>query len=321
MREYQTSMAMNYKDYIKNVLKDTARIIDSHTHVGFSISKHVKGMGGYCQSLEELRMKMSLNDVDLSMIFPFPELEGNSLSNIRQNNGIVFKSEEFDYQLANLNMVNELINKQYTMFIPFMIINPKNNINSILKFYKDYEYYLFGFKIHTKSNDVSPEDIKDPQFLDFCKTQRLPIIFHTRACENKYSYKSVLRFAEQNPTINVCVAHAAGFDKHFFEQIKNHNNVYFDVSPLLYLCKYASIGNEKIISKEPIDINYENPAEVLLKLYSLAPRRILWATDEPCGLNNSSTYKLQVDLLKQMNFSDILQVKQNTIDFLFYEEI
>lgn len=121
-------------------------------------------MGGYCQSLEELRMKMSLNDVDLSMIFPFPELEGNSLSNIRQNNGIVFKSEEFDYQLANLNMVNELINKQYTMFIPFMIINPKNNINSILRFYKDYEYYLLGLKYIQSRMMFRQKILKIPNF-------------------------------------------------------------------------------------------------------------------------------------------------------------
>ncbi|MBO5673739.1 MAG: amidohydrolase family protein [Paludibacteraceae bacterium] len=314
-------METNYKEYIKGILTNTAHIIDTHTHIGVAIGKYVKGLGGYCQSLEELRLKMLLNEVDLSFVFPFPEMEGNFLSNIKQNNGQIFTREDFDYQLSNLNMVNEIINKHYNMFIPFMIINPKNNTDHIINFFKKNNQYLFGFKIHTKSNDISPEEITDCKFLDFCKSNKLPIIFHSRACDERYSYHSILKFAKKNPSINVCVAHAAGFDKHFYSEIQNFNNVYFDVSPLLYLCKHASDGNKNIISKEPVDIDFENPREVLYMLYTLAPQKILWATDEPCGRSNSHTYKLQVDIIKQMSKNVIAQIKKNTIKFLYHEEI
>ena len=299
----------------------SAEIVDTHTHVGFSLSSSAKGVGCLCQSLEELRLKMLLHGVDLSIIFPFAELSGNTPKNIRLNNGSSFIKEDFDFQLANLNIINEIIRKHYNMFIPFMMINPSSNVEAIINFYNTYKDYIFGFKIHTKSMELSPVDIIDSQFLNCCETNKLPIIFHTRACDDRYSFKSVLKFAENNPGINVCVAHAAGFDKRFYEELYNFKNVFFDVSPLFSLCYYANQGNTKVISQHHFDADYSDPIKILQYLYSLAPNRILWATDEPCGINNSDTYSLQVGFIKQLHKNIISQIKQNTISFLLYEKI
>ncbi len=218
----------NFRNIIIESADKDASIIDAHVHVGFSINRFLNCKGSFCQSLEELQMKMIINNIDYSIVFPFAEKNDNILRNIRMGNGQLFIEEEYQYQLANFNLINEIINKGYKRFIPFMIINLKYDVQKQLNFYKLYEDYYCGFKIHTTSSEVSPININNEDFLNICVSKNLPIIFHTRACEPQYNYKSVIEFAINNPEINVCVAHAAGFDKSFFEEINKYKKLNFN---------------------------------------------------------------------------------------------
>lgn len=299
-----------------NISTQHGLLIDTHAHIGMSLSSYVKGGEHFCQSLEELKLKMDLFGVDYSFIFPFPELDGNTIGNIYYDakHGY-FDKEEFPYQLSNTYMFSNVINNGYQSFLPFMIIDPKNQLDKQLSLFEKYKEYTFGFKIHTTSNEISPINIPF-ELIELCEYYRMPIIFHTRACQKQYNCWSVLELAEKNPDVNVCVAHCAGFDQDFFKELNNVNNVYFDVSPLLSLCHLAKIGNEKVISQNRFDWDYSDCYNVFLKLYSIAPTHILWATDEPCGLNIQDKYQLQVGVLKNSEEPIIFQIQSNVLKFL-----
>ena len=291
-------------------------LIDTHTHIGMSFKRYVKSSGQFCQSLNELSMKMQLYGVDYSIVFPFPSLNGNMIRNIRINAGHnFFEAEEFPYQLANSYLFSEIVRCGYQEFIPFMLINTNIQLDEQLSFFERYEDYIFVIKIHTASNEISPEKLPE-EFVSFCEKKMMPIIFHTRSCEAQYSCWSVLKFAEKNPNINVCVAHCAGFEKSFFEEVNNFDNVYFDVSPLLSLCHLSLKGNENVISKDKLDLDYTNPVKVLEDVYKLAPNHILWATDEPCGHYVDNKYQIQVNHVKDLDTSMRRQLQKNVFNFL-----
>lgn len=307
----------NFKQNILNKLATNEQlIIDTHTHVGLSLSQYVKGDAFYCQSIEELKLKMEVFGVDFSFVFPFPELNGNKVENVYYHAGNdFFRAEAYPYQLANENMFSEIIRKNYIMFIPFMIVQPNREIDQQIQCYEKYKDYTFGFKIHTTANRISPIDLPDA-LVEKCSKNNLPIIFHTRACQEQYNCWSVMKFASKHPDINVCIAHCAGFDCAFFQELPKYNNIYFDVSPLLSLCAWANMGNDKVISKNKLELDYSDVGDVFHKLFDLAPNRILWATDEPCGLDQPNKYYRQVALIKETDSSMRKQIHNNVCEFL-----
>ena len=306
----------SYKDSIlSSIASKQNSIIDTHVHVGVSLSQYVKGEI-FCQSVGDLKVKMDSFGVDYSIIFPFPELDGNSVHHVSYNAGNgLFESESFPYQLANGYMLSEVIHNDYHQFLPFMMISPSKELDKQLAYFEKYRDYIFGIKIHTTANHISPRELPQ-KIVDLCIDYHLPIIFHTRACEDEYNCWAVLDFAKHHPNINVCVAHCAGFDKDFFSSVQATGNVFFDVSPLLSLCKWADSGNEKVISRNRIKVDYSNCHEVLLSLFNLAPDRLLWGTDEPCGANISSKYSLQVAMIKNLDISVQTQIHNNAYRFL-----
>ena len=307
----------DFKQNVFNKLAiDDNLIIDTHTHVGLSLSQYVKGGSYFCQSIDELKLKMEMFGVDFSIVFPFAELNGNGVKNVYYHAGIdLFETEAYPYQLANENMFSEIIRKNYTMFLPFMIIQPNCELDEQIQCFEKYKDYTFGFKIHTTANKVSPVDLPNA-LVNICAQNGLPIIFHTRACQEQYNCWAVMEFASKHPNINVCVAHCAGFDKSFFQELSKFENVYFDISPLLSLCAWANNGNDKVISKNKLEWDYSKVGEVFLKLFETAPNRILWATDDPCGLDLPNKYGQQVALIKNADLSIRKQIQNNVSKFL-----
>lgn len=306
-----------FKEHILGAIaNDHGLIIDTHTHIGLSLSHYVRGKGRFCQSIEELKLKMDTYGVDYSIVFPFPDLNKNKVERVYYDAGHgFFESEDYPYQLANNYMFSEIIRNNYQVFLPFMIINPKYKIDKQIDCFEKYQDYNFGFKIHTTSNEISPIDIP-AELVEVCVANKLPIIFHTRACQEQYNCWSVIKFAVKHPEINVCVAHCAGFDKSFFEEIHNINNVFFDVSPLLSLCYLASNGNQKVISTNKLELDYSNCVDVFMRLFDLAPNRILWATDDPCGLSIPDKYRLQVAMFKESDKYIKAQIQKNVYAYL-----
>lgn len=306
----------SYKDSIlSRFWEKHDSVIDTHVHIGVSLSQYVKG-GVFCQSIGDLILKMETLGVDFSIIFPFAELESNSVQHIYYNAGDgLFESESFPYQLANSHMLSEVIHNDYRQLLPFMILSPRKELDKQLVYFEKYKDYIFGIKIHTTANRISPRNL--PQgIVDICTANHIPIVFHTRACQGDYNCWAVLDFAQRHPDINVCVAHGAGFDADFFPAIQAMENVFFDVSPLLSLCRWAASGNEKVISKNKLKIDYSNCDKVLLTLYNLAPNKLLWGTDEPCGANIPNQYRLHVAMIKNMDASMRTQIHDNVYRFL-----
>lgn len=106
----------------------------------------------------------------------------------------------------------------------------------------------------------------------------------------------------------------------FFQELPKVDNVYFDVSPLLSLCTWANNGNNKVISNNKLELNYSHCDDVFLKLFEMAPNRILWATDDPCGLDQPNKYYHQVRLIKNTNSFIREQIQINVCNFLKIQE-
>ena len=71
---------------------------------------------------------MEKNNVDFSIVFPFAEPYENSVRNVKTRGGKVFQNEPFQCQLANINIINEILSKKYMMFFTFIIFNLNYNV-------------------------------------------------------------------------------------------------------------------------------------------------------------------------------------------------
>lgn len=292
--------------------------IDCHTHIGVSLKNYICSNGCYCQSINELLLKMQVYGIGCSIVFPYPENTWNRITNIKMNDNKVFIAEKYEYELANLNLLNEIKERKIKNLLPFIIVNPNQNLEYIYDLIEKYNQYIYGIKIHTTSCECNPSLLSNKILVDVCEIYNLPLIFHTRACEKEYNYLSVLDFAKRNPNLRVCISHLGGFDENFIENVKKYNNVFFDVSPLHYLCYYASIGNKKIISENKLNLNYINPEEVFVYFYNLLPNKILWGTDTPFGVINKceDSYYEEIKIYNKINDKVKKRIIHNVYVFL-----
>ena len=297
---------------------DNLILFDCHVHVGFSLQNYFDSKAVYMQSIDEVLLRMEKNDIDYSIIFPFPEDNKYKVDKIITESKKIFVEESFQYKNSNIKMLQEIKRKNIKNLLSFVMINTNDNINEITDFIEKNIKYIYGIKINTVASKVSPEDIEKSTFTDICEKYNLPIIFHTRACEKKYNYKSVLNFAKKFPKIKVCVSHAGGFSKNFFEEIKDYENVFFDISPLHYLCYHADMNNKKIISKDKLLLNYKDYKAVLIELLKISPTKLLFGTDSPVGIVNFNKdgYNDNINILKSLNYESLKQIEFNTICFL-----
>lgn len=97
--------------------------IDCHTHIGVSLKNYICSNGCYCQSINELLLKMQVYGIGCSIVFPYPENTWNRITNIKMNDNKVFIAEKYEYELANLNLLNEIKERKIKNLLPFICIN------------------------------------------------------------------------------------------------------------------------------------------------------------------------------------------------------
>jgi Predicted metal-dependent hydrolase of the TIM-barrel fold len=186
--------------------------------------------------------------------------------------------ENFPYEAENKALLYE-VGLSSGHFIPFLAIDPKEKVEKQIKFLKATKGY-FGLKLHTIATHSSIEDLENSPFLEVLQERDIPIILHSGREKNALSI-TILRFAKRHPNIRICIAHLAGFDSLVFSQIVSIPNLFIDTSPFLVCCNLAARHDLGYLADQSLELDYSNPAEVLVSVYGLIKDHIIWGTDEP----------------------------------------
>lgn len=295
-------------------------IIDCHTHCGgVLIGNIITKSYPYAQDSLDLIRKMKVNGVDYSICFPFPI--SSSFSGF---NNIITP------QLYNTLLLNEVEHFGNGCLLPFVYLRIDDNIDEQIDEIERLaeRHIIYGLKIYPPSDKFSILDKKVKIKLEsFITRNNFPIIFHT-SFSGFGNANQILDFAEDNPNINISLAHAARFDKLAFNRISKLENVFMDISPLNMLCAlmYSHGESQYCAFSRKMFLNPMNIMQILMELY---PTKIMWGTDTPCSFltnfrsseivsfNNMYTYEnsiKNIELLDGKNKS--LICNRNIINFM-----
>jgi len=306
------------------------KLIDSHTHCcGFDYHNFTNYRYPSVQDPDTLVHLLSCNNIDHALVFPIPYTlyyDAKQFLNHSKyvESGLCF----YPFEVENNTLLKNIKRFSYESLLPFLCfsLNSKvdEQIDGMTKMIE--ENYVYGLKYHTWTDSNSAMELtKFPHLINFIKENDLPIIFHSGSDENAYGVH-VLDFAEVHPDIRVCVAHIARFDKTFFERFTKrcYDNVYFDVAPFLNLFnRYIKTEDKSNL----ISIPENDSFEALMRLFDIAPSKILWGSDLPWihtddlklpGATEKITYSDEVKMLKKMSSERVNAIaNKNILDFMF----
>lgn len=237
------------------------------------------------------------------------------------------KDSLYPYQTENEELIKSVdkYDKQGKI-LPFLCINPKIKVTEQLEglFNLLKNNKVFGLKFHTLDTNYGIKDLfSDTEIISFCREFKLPIIIHSGDFNNIEDCKDIFKYADKNKDINFCIAHLMTFSEEFFKRMKEYknDNVFTDVSPFLSLCEYVKETKPQGV----LNLNYDDPKEVITSLFNDYKKFILWGSDEPFGkfrINDKSetdySLKEEIDFLYSLN-EDIRKTiaSDNSERFLF----
>lgn len=279
-------------------------LYDIHAHFGKQIHNiyNEKDIELRKRSIPEL-IEGYKDRIDKIVSFPMP---GTVYFNY-DNKNIDDRTSAYPYEIENTELIKavEKYDKEGKI-LPFLCINPKikvtEQLEGLLKLIKNNK--VFGLKFHTLDANASIEDLfSNSEIIAFCREFKLPVIIHSGDFNNVEDCNNIFQHAEKNKDLNFCVAHLMTFSKEFFKKMKQYQggNVFTDMSPFLGLCDYV----KEIKPKSALNLNYDNPAEVIKNLFKEYSKFILWGSDEPFG-------NFKIDDKRRVNYS-----LEQEIDFLF----
>lgn len=295
-------------------------IIDCHAHCGGVLIGNVIAKSyPYAQDSLDLIRKMEVNGVDYSICFPFPI----SYAFSRFNNLIT-------PQLYNTLLLNEVEHFGNGRLLPFVYLRIDDNIDEQIDEIERLaeRHIIYGLKIYPPSDKFSILDKKVKIRLErFITRNNFPIIFHT-SFSGFGNANRILDFAEDNPNINISLAHAARFDKLALNRISKLKNAFIDISPLNMLCAlmYFHYDSQCCFFSKKM---FLNPMNILQTITELYPTKIMWGTDTPCSFlsnfrsneiasfNNTYTYENSVKNIKLLDEKNRnLICNKNIINFM-----
>lgn len=276
---------MNERTEIFSDLKNTEGPIDVHSHAGFDATNIVRRRYPIAQSVIDMTRKMKANGITHAAVFPAPsDLFWFDAKKVAFN--AVWEhakepSERFPYEHANIAHFSEVELFGEGAIMPFAIILPETKEDEQLKLLnKLYDANrLFGLKFHTLATHTHASTLINSRFTQFAIEKSLPIMVHSGPDE--YSRPNlIVEVAKANPDARICIAHTGDFEKELFDALKDNStlpNLFIDVAPHITNCYFAQQRTDGQI----LDLNYQDPLDVIVQVHKLMPNRILWGTDEP----------------------------------------
>lgn len=317
-------------------------IIDCHTHVGISISNYIASQSyPYAMSVEDLVVRMDLLGIDASAVFPldssyYPLYGG-------KNKVCAEVASKFPYEKENRNLLYEVYDvfPQYSgRLYPFVMFDPSQetrqqaaHLEKLSKHYK-----IYGLKTVTTyiKSFVSDFMKNGNPIREFARNMKIPVTFHSSWTDTDpyANVFDVLRIAEKNPELRICLAHSARFSKRALDIADSLPNCFVDTSAFKIHCDLAAQDSFIVPKgKERFEADYRCPGKVMSALLEYYPDTIIWGSDTPChyfirkytdstgnviDVKLSASYDDEIKILKSLPLAGIRKISNvNTLKFLF----
>jgi uncharacterized protein len=273
------------------------KIIDIHANVGTDVNNMRKNQIPVGQSFKQLLSKMNKNDVDVSVMVPFPSPGGQFYSDIPwygAENHLLINASHFSKRL-----------------IPFPAVNP-NDKKSIDHFEENLLVQgIKGIKIsHLIPMNFSIDKLINHRIMKIIQDNNLILMLHTGTgkelgaglINNTLNY--AVKVAKKYPEVKFIFCHLGRLHESI-EEAFNLKNVYMDTAG------FALHPNWKqFIARDFLSIfKNSNPIQVIEELVRAGYEdKILFGSDEPY-----TSYKEQLEHIYNANISDTAKNK------IFYE--
>lgn len=260
------------------------RFLDCHTHAtGFDLWNLGAQRFPTSQSARDLALKVRQAGIDYAVCFPLATsfyFDANATVRGRVSPG---GPEEFPYALVNNQHLREVALFGDGTLLPFLCIDPLRHVDRQIELLEQAKGSIFGLKLHTRTTNSSPLDLRGTGLLEFAEAAGLPLLIHAAAAPSNCRPELILDLADMNPEVRMCIAHAAGFDLPSLERAAATPNVFVDPSPLLTNCVEALRSATPTLGHS----SFSDPASILRRLAELLPDTLVWGSDEPwtayCG--------------------------------------
>lgn len=256
-------------------------IIDVHNHIGVDNTRIFQKIYPYCQSAEVLVNILKISEITNSVVFPFPHTMYYDPRPEHRLEETTFMS--FPYQVENMYLLYQVAQYGEGKLFPFLCIDPTRKVDDQIKaIYKwKLEHKIYGLKLHTLELGVDGSILNNSEFLKVAKDNNWPIIVHT-FLDNLSDPMPTLEVALNNPEINFCFTHGAGFITKFYSIIDSSkpSNIYIDFSPLRVVCTIIE-DHAKKYGYEILKLNYKNPSEVVLEMSNKYIDYMVFGSDSP----------------------------------------
>lgn len=217
--------------------------------------------------------------------------------------------DRFPYGTENEELLRNIEEENLGWIVlPFVCLHPRikvpEQLESLRRLAKNYKIY--GIKFHTLDTESYIEDFfSNEEITEFCNQYKLPVLIHSANYEGYENCMNIFDIARKHWDINILIAHMMNFSRDFFDRMIEYEsqNLFFDISPFLWLCKLAQIEMKNQILA---DLPFDNPLQTLEALYNAFPTRLVWWSDQPFwrfNLNESESVDYDIDDELKLLFS------------------
>jgi predicted TIM-barrel fold metal-dependent hydrolase len=269
------------------------KVIDIHSHLGFSLKSYARLEYPYGQDLEGLYYRQVANGVDVNVVFPLSAdlffepselLAGNVRPARKPLSPVPFGTEN----RMVLREVFEYCPELKDRFLPFLCVDPGRKVREQIAVLEELRaaYPVYGLKVNPVilQSRVAELLAEGGELLEFARRHRLPMLFHMSSdLSERYSDpEAVFAILEQNPDLRFCLAHCLNFDKLLLEQAAGLPNVWIDTAALKIQVQMYHDNDPKVRpAARRFDADYSDHRRALRSLVEAYPERILWGTDSP----------------------------------------
>jgi len=225
-------------------------IIDIHTHAeGFDFANLL--FGGYPFSLSAVQLSkiLSENNIDFSVVFPFPTPCYFNYNIYWQTKKYVPSLlDDFPFHKENEYLLGTIESFKLDNLLPLLSISFQDKVDEQIKFLSnclEKNRKIYGIKLHTSADNSSIYCLeKFEKLKEIAIKYNLPFLVHS-GNETFSNPIEVLKVAKINPQIRFCIAHLGRLKKEFFQMLDSDkfDNVFLDMAPFLFMCK--NVDNSK----------------------------------------------------------------------------
>ncbi len=280
------------EDIVRGIRQHPA-LIDAHAHVGLDPAGIYTGSFPYCMSAESLAMRMELEKIDYSAVFPFIYSEYFSLRAFCRG---VFRKDPASASLFPYRLENELLFREiYEVFpwcagrlLPFACFDPGRRPRAQAEFLGELaaRHPLFGLKTATSylQSPITALLAGDQALLELAAREDVPFMLHSAVVPGDpwANVFEILKVVEARPDVRFAIAHTCRFDRRALDRAAGLDNCLVDLSAFHIHCLLAQQDHEAVAAKKDrFPADYRDHAGAMQQIAEAYPDTMIWGTDTP----------------------------------------